>query len=156
MFYAQDALSHSFLHLCLQKYTWYLMEICLGYLRRYWDSKMATRVRDSRHRFCPANDEFPANFMRASRAPPLTNDTPWFSICSDPGGYDDVSFRRRLSLFILSFSLSFSPALLPRTITVFLPFLLSSRGQPSLCAPAVFARLIFQIPWNHRQFYPSV
>lgn len=50
------------------------------------------------------NVEFPARFMRASRAPPLTNDTPWFPT----GGCDDVSLRPRSTA-------------LPRTITVFLP-----------------------------------
>lgn len=150
MFYTWDVLIHSFLHLCHQKYAasdGNLSHSIPEDVTPRWRRKLRIRVTAS----VQQTTSFRRNFMRASRAPPVDKWHPVILSLLEPG-----RMRRRIVPMSAFLTHSLSPALLPRTITVFPPFLLPSREQPSLCVPAVFARLIFQIPWNHRSPVPSL
>lgn len=155
MFYAWRVLTH-FFHIYAMKNIRYKRRKIVPQYSRRRDTKMATRrTPELRIRITASVQQttsFRRNFMRASRAPPLTNDTPWFSVC--PGGCDDVSFRRRL----FPHSHSLSPALPSSTHNNCFSSLSSAVVGSTLFvrARAVFARLTFQIPWNHRSLVPSL
>lgn len=84
---------------------------------------------------------FRRSFMRALRDARLR----WQMTLRDPrfarGRTDTTTYRFGGSIFF--------PALPPTHNNCF-SSLFSRRADPSLCVPVVYARLTFQIPWNHR------